>query len=266
MGKAVLSKMSVLGKLFRPRPSPAPAATPCGTLPAGMRIYAIGDIHGRADLLDSLLERIAADDAARGNHGETTLIFLGDLIDRGPSSAAVVERLIALNAAARRTRFLLGNHEEVFLQALAGDIEALKFFERIGGRSTLLSYGIDARTYDAATYAELLDLLRASVPEAHVRFLESFEDLIVFGDYAFVHAGIDPATSLLDQKVKDLRWIRGSFLSHAAPVEKIIVHGHTIATDVEFGPHRIGIDTGAYASNRLTALGLEADQRWILQT
>ncbi len=253
----------MFAKLFRSsRPA---AATPAGSIPAGRRIYAIGDIHGRLDLLDALLDKIEADDAARPP-AETMLIFLGDLIDRGPESAQVVARVMEVKAALPSTRILMGNHEEVFLMALSGDLPALKFFVRIGGKPTILSYGIDQQSYDDADYAELMAMMQAQVPEAHAEFMRSFEDLIVVGDYAFVHAGIDPAVPLEEQRTKDLRWIREVFLNHRHPLDKIIVHGHTIADEVELLPHRIGLDTGAYASNRLSALGVEGEDRWIIQT
>jgi serine/threonine protein phosphatase 1 len=177
----------------------------------------------------------------------------------------VVERLLALSRS-RPARFLLGNHEEVFLSAVAGDIEALRFFTRIGGKETILSYGIAPEAYDAFDYPELMDALQAAVPPEHIAFLSAFEDMICVGDYAFVHAGIRPGVPLASQKAKDLRWIRSDFLEHTAPLERLIVYGHTISRDVDWGLNRIGIDTGAYASNRLTALGLQDGERWLLQT
>ncbi|WP_343517872.1 metallophosphoesterase [Sphingomonas sp.] len=238
---------------------------PAGSVPPGARVYAVGDIHGRLDLLDELLLRMEADNAERGA-ADTTVIFLGDLIDRGPDSAQVVQRLMELGTGSDRIRFLLGNHEEVFLKSMAGDLKALPFFLRIGGKPTVLSYGITAAEYGASDYAELLELLRARVPQAHLDFLAGFEDLIVIGDYAFVHAGVRPGVPLAEQSPAALRWIRDEFLSHEAPFEKIVVHGHTIADEVEERIGRIGIDTGAYASGRLTAMGFEGAERWILQT
>ncbi len=254
----------MLRKLFQSRARRA-ATSPVGAMPPGQRIYAVGDIHGRLDLLDALLAQIDADDAAR-SRTETQLLFLGDLIDRGPQSAQVVERLIQLAQQRPSTRFLLGNHEEVFLSALSGDVKALKFFSRIGGRETILSYGITEQEYQDFDYPELLERLISLVPTQHRAFLEAFEDMVVVGDYAFVHAGIRPESSLAEQKIGDLRWIRAEFLAHQGPLEKIIVHGHTIAPTVEMTAHRIGLDTGAYASGKLTAMGFEGDRRWILDT
>jgi serine/threonine protein phosphatase 1 len=244
-----------------------PAESPCaiGTVPDGVRVYAIGDIHGRLDLLDDLLERMDADNASRGD-ADTMVIFLGDLIDRGPSSAQVVQRLMELGGGSDRIRFLLGNHEEVFLKSLRGEAKALPFFVRIGGKPTILSYGIGEAEYGTADYPELLEMLRARVPQAHVEFLAAFEDMIVIGDYAFVHAGVRPGVPLDQQEPGNLRWIREEFLNHDAPFEKIVVHGHTISDEVEERGCRIGIDTGAYASGRLTAMGFEGAERWILQT
>ncbi|MBX9797360.1 metallophosphoesterase [Sphingomonas sp.] len=234
-------------------------------IPAGQRVYAIGDIHGRRDLLDQLLELIQADDAARGP-AQQQLIFLGDLVDRGIDSAAVVERAIEIAGALPETRFLMGNHEEVFLLALAGDLRALKMFCRIGGRETILSYGLSEDAYNALDYEELLERLPALVPAAHRAFLERFEDLVVIGDYAFVHAGIRPGVPLAEQKVADLRWIREPFLDHRQLHERVIVHGHSISEAAELTPARIGIDTGAYMSGVLTALGLEGSARWLVNT
>lgn len=234
-------------------------------LPEGVRVYAVGDIHGRLDLLDDLLDRIDADEAGRAP-AETTIIFLGDLVDRGPDSAGVVERLRLLAESGRRMRFLAGNHEEVFLQSLDGDLKALKLLCRIGGRETALSYGLSGGDYDRLGFEELAQALDRSVPAAHRWFLASFEDMVTIGDYLFVHAGVRPDQPLGEQRTADLRWIRDSFLDHRGRLAKRVVHGHTISPEVEFRPHRIGIDTGAYASGRLTALGLAGAEQWLLQT
>lgn len=246
--------------LFR-RAAPAPPPR----VPDGVRVYAIGDIHGCDALFAQLLDMIDADDAARGP-ADTQLILIGDLVDRGPDSRAVVERALRLTQASDHVRVLGGNHEELFLLALAGEAEALKLFARVGGRATAISYGIDPAAYDAADFDELLALLDAHVPPEHRGFLANTGELIEIGDYAFVHAGIRPGVPLAEQKGEDLRWIRGSFLNHRDPFERMIVHGHTITDAVDEQPNRIGIDTGAYASGRLTAIGLEGDQRWFLAT
>lgn len=251
----------MFAKLFR-RASTAPSPLP--RIPDGRRIYAIGDVHGCLALLDGLLERIHADDRARGGPaGE--IVLLGDLIDRGPDSAGVIGRLMALAAKRPTTRFLLGNHEEVFLNALAGDDKALRLFHRIGGAETLYSYGIAPDAYARAGFEEMATMLEQVVPDAHRRFLKAFEHMIVVGDYAFVHAGIHPDVPLAEQRPEHLRWIRDAFLSADATHEKMIVHGHTIVEAVEQLPNRIALDTGAYQSGLLTAMGLEGEARWLLQ-
>ncbi len=252
----------MLKKLLKARRA---SALPPAAIPDGERVYAIGDIHGCADLLDDLLIRLEADDAARGP-ARTTLIFLGDLVDRGPASAAVIERLIRLTAERPNSRFLLGNHEEVFVEALKGEPKALRMFCRIGGRETILSYGVDADDYDRMDYEELYEALKARVPAEHQAFLSACEDMIVIGDYVFVHAGIRPGVDLSTQRSTDLRWIRNPFLDHDRPLEKIVVHGHTISSELDVQPHRIGVDTGAYQTGRLTALGLESTSRWTVES
>ena len=196
---------------------------------------------------------------------QTTLVFVGDLVDRGPASAQVVERVRRL-AETRLVRCLLGNHEEILLGALNGDQSALKLFCRIGGRETALSYGIDEDEFERADYAELATALRRTVPTAHLRFLTAMEEKIEVGDYLFVHAGVRPDVALSDQRPADLRWIRTPFLDHDRALEMMVVHGHTIADEVEFRPHRIGIDTGAFQSGVLTSLGLQGAEQWILQS
>jgi serine/threonine protein phosphatase 1 len=252
----------MISKLFKSR---SVAKTNQSQIPKGRRVYAVGDIHGRADLLDKLIVLIEADETARGP-AETTLIFLGDIVDRGPSSAAVIDRLRALAAARSDVRFLLGNHEEIFLGALDGEPKALRLFCRIGGRETVLSYGMEAAEYERLDYEELVQRLEVLVPDEHRDFLSSFEDMVLIGDYAFVHAGVRPDTPLELQRTSDLRWIRDPFLDYRSTLEKTIVHGHTMTDEVERRSHRIGIDTGAYASGRLTALGLEGAETWFLQT
>ena len=251
----------MLARLLKPRrPLIAGAA-----IPHGQRVYAVGDIHGRLDLLDPLIARIDADGADR-TKADTTIVFLGDLIDRGPDSAGVVECLRTLGVVRSDFRFLMGNHEEVFLSALNGDERALRLFCRIGGRETILSYGIDEMAYERMDYAELGTALTSVVPRSHQDFISAFEDRLIIGDYAFVHAGVRGDLTVEDQVTTDLRWIREPFLRGHGNYDKRIVHGHTISDIVEFRPHRIGIDTGAYATGTLTALGLEGAESWLLQT
>lgn len=251
----------MLSKLLKSRRT---SLVPAGSIPSGERVYAIGDIHGCADLLDRLLAQIAEDDATRGP-AKTTLIFLGDLVGRGPASAAVIERLRLLATERPDTHFLLGNHEEIFLGAIEGEPKALRLFCRIGGRETVISYGLDAADYERMDYEELVQALDRLVPDSHRAFLAGFENMVVIGDYVFVHAGIRPGVALEAQRGSDLRWIRDPFLDHGRPLDKIVVHGHTISDGLDVRPHRIGVDTGAYSTGRLTALGLEADRTWTLE-
>jgi serine/threonine protein phosphatase 1 len=253
----------MLKRLFRSSVRTEQVAQP--TIPPGRRVYAIGDIHGRLDLLDRLLAAIVTDARDRGE-AQTTLIFLGDLIDRGPDSASVVERAIALSKSELDVRFIQGNHEEAFLAALKGTPGAMRFLLRIGGRETLESYGLDERDHPELDYDDLAELACQHVPEAHRTFLAGFEDMIAIGDYLFVHAGVRPGVHFDSQKASDLRWIREEFLDHAGSHGAIIVHGHTITDAVQVRDNRIGIDTGAFQSDCLTAIGLEGRERWFLDT
>lgn len=248
----------MFSRLFHGR---SPASKP--NMP--QRVYAIGDVHGCAAQLDRLIAAIDADDQACGGP-PGTIILLGDLIDRGPDSAGVVERLIALRRERPSTRFLMGNHEEILLGAIEGETGALRMFTRIGGIETILSYGVSEQEYVDVDFDGLQALLRERIPAAHLAFIRGFEDMIISGDYVFVHAGIRPGLPLSDQKTKDLRWIRERFLADTAMHEKFIVHGHTITEDVDDRPNRLGIDTGCYLSGRLTAVALEEDRRWFLHT
>ncbi|HYI64450.1 MAG TPA: metallophosphoesterase family protein [Allosphingosinicella sp.] len=234
------------------------------SIPRGRRVYAVGDIHGRLDLVDRLLAMIDGDDSRRGA-AESEIIFLGDLVDRGPDSRGVVERLMALRGT-RPVRYLRGNHEEVFLRTLTGDLRALRFLLRIGGRATLLSYGITEEEYRELDYEDLMALILERVPREHVEFLDAFEEWIEVGDYLFVHAGLKPGVALEDQKASDLCWIRDDFLRHRDSFGKMVVHGHSITEDIDERTNRIGIDTGAFASGKLTAIGLEGGERWYLST
>jgi serine/threonine protein phosphatase 1 len=230
---------------------------------AGARAYAVGDIHGRLDLLEPLLAKIAEDARARPAK-RTYIIFLGDLIDRGPDSAGVVERLRNYRPDFATPIFLAGNHEEVMLRVLQGEPDILGDWLKFGGAECLASYGIDAGTLTRMEPDKAMELLRSKVPSAHIEFLEGFADTFRFGDYLFVHAGIRPGVPLAEQDQFDLRWIREPFLSGADEHGAIVVHGHTIVSEVDERSNRICIDTGAYHSGILTAVGIEDDQRWYL--
>ena len=255
----VLSKLKTL---FGASPATQAASA---VLPDGERIYAIGDIHGRFDLLTDLLARIDADDRARGD-ARTRIIFLGDLVDRGPDSASVVELLATADFGDRQVDFLAGNHEEVFLKALGGNLETMRFWLRIGGEETLLSYGTPIELIDRGLADELVADFLPRVPPHHIAFLHAMADMVRIGDYCFVHAGVKPNVPIDRQKPEDLRWIRNQFLDFEGSFGATIVHGHSIAAEVEELPNRIGIDTGAYATGRLTALALEGGERWYMAT
>ena len=231
-------------------------------VPTGERIYAIGDIHGRSDCLDALIAAIDADDRARGP-ARTTLIFLGDLIDRGADSRGVIERAM-IYAATRRSVFLLGNHEEVLIGAWEGDAAMARLFHRIGGRATLMSYGVDPDRYDAGDINELVALIAEAIPVTHINFLKSFEDSLQVGDYLFVHAGVKPGVEIAAQQSTDMRWIREVFLNDRREHGAIVVHGHSSTEAVDERVNRIGIDTRAYATGELTAIGIEGTARWFL--
>lgn len=237
------------------------------SLGSNRRAYAIGDIHGRLDLLDALIEKIADDDQQRAST-PTSLIFLGDYVDRGPSSRQVIDYVLRLKQYWQDVSCLMGNHEQVFAMALDGDEQALRFFTRdgVGGRETLLSYGATQEQLDTMTLGELRDWLMNIVPQAHRDFLASLRDRMVIGDYAFVHAGVRPGIPIDEQEPADLFWIREEFLSSDEPHSHMVVHGHSISEDVQQFENRIGIDTGAFATGRLTAIGLEGTEQWFLST
>lgn len=248
-----------LRSLFSPA-APEPVR-PRATLAPGQRAYAIGDIHGRLDLFEQLLAQIDKDEAARGP-ADTTLILLGDLVDRGPESRGVVVRAMQLKAT-RKVRILAGNHEEMLLGSL-GNEETLRHFLRHGGKETLFSYGLTAEEYNRAKLDELQDRANALIPAEHIAFMRAMENQIVMGEYLFVHAGIRPGVPLDQQLVSDMRWIRREFLDHAEPYGHLVVHGHTITDEPAIRSNRIGVDTGAFASGRLTAIGMEGQDHWFL--
>jgi len=233
--------------------------------PRGHRAYAVGDVHGRLDLLDQLLA-IIEEDCARDPARKSLLIFLGDLIDRGPDSNGVVERLRTYRHDRLQPHFLAGNHEEVLLRLVAGERGILDSWLKFGGAQCLQSYGTDPASLRGSSEQVALEIVRQSIPEEHVQFLKSFADTLTLGDYLFVHAGIRPGVDLYLQSQSDLRWIRGPFLECSEDHGRIIVHGHTISEDVDERPNRIGIDTGAYRSGMLTALAVEDERRWFINT
>lgn len=230
-------------------------------LPHGERIYAVGDIHGRLDLFQQLIQKIEADDAARTT-ANTTIILLGDLIDRGPESSGVIDAAIELGNT-RTVRTLCGNHEEMLLKAI-DDVKYMRPFLKYGGREAVLSYLDNPSEFNNLSFEEVRQRLIDCIPDKHLTFLRNLEEKIIVGDYVFVHAGVRPGVSIEDQASADLRWIREPFLSFDEPGRHCVVHGHTISSEPEVKAGRIGIDTGAYQSGKLTAVGLEGAERWFL--
>jgi serine/threonine protein phosphatase 1 len=233
----------------------------------GRLVYAVGDIHGYADLLGALLAEIGRDAIASRPQSRPLLIFVGDYVDRGPASAQVLDLILTVSrASAFELRTLKGNHEEAMLKFL----EEPNFgptWVQFGGGATLASYGIDAPLTDpdGTAWQAARDAFARALPPAHLEFLRSLELLVRVGDYVFVHAGVDPNEPLERQLEHDLLWIRGAFLDAKGLGECVVVHGHTPAEQPQFLPHRIGIDTGSYATGLLTALRLMDDSRSLIQ-
>jgi len=235
------------------------------SVPPGYRVYAIGDIHGRLDLLDDALARIEADNDGRAP-AQVIIVFLGDLIDRGPSSAQVIERARSYRRPGFRTVFIGGNHEEVLLRLLRGESRFLQDWLRFGGAECARSYGISSTALKRTDPDRAVEVLREKIPKADQEFLESFVDTFRIGSYLFVHAGVRPGVPLPEQKQSDLRWIRHPFLDNDDDHGFIVVHGHTIAEQIDVRGNRIGLDTGAYRTGVLTTMGMEGGERWFLQT
>jgi serine/threonine protein phosphatase 1 len=238
-------------------------------VPDGTRVYAVGDIHGRLDLLEQLLSRMA-EDCARHRPQRLAVIFLGDYVDRGPASRQVVERLMRgapANGPLAGAEWicLKGNHED-YMVRFADDTSVGAFWCRYGGLDTLRSYAGELPEGVSTDMGALQLLLGRVVPPAHLRFLSRLPLIHREGDYVFAHAGIRPGVALEDQDPADLMWIRDEFLYNTRPPEFVVVHGHTPAPSPEIRPHRIGIDTRAYCSGQLTALVLEGTERRFLAT
>jgi len=226
-------------------------------VPKNTRVYAIGDIHGRADLLDRLLKTIAKD--AKDAPKRCVLVTLGDYIDRGPDSAGVIERLSRLNQDAVfkgfELVFLKGNHE-LLLDHFLERRDDGRMWLGCGGAETLKSYGAKWTPSDAAT----------CIPKRHRRFLTALTLMHREGDYAFAHAGVRPGVDLDNQRAEDVLWIRARFLDTTRDFGAVVVHGHTPVDVPDVLNNRIAIDTRAWASGTLTALVLEGDQHRFLST
>lgn len=232
----------------------------------GVRLYAVGDIHGELALLDQLLAMIAAD-GSRHPERRMVLVFLGDYVDRGPNSQGVLDRLIAGPLPGTETRFLAGNHEAAMLDFIAEPVANARWLD-FGGAEALASYGVRASVgvRDKGRLKDLRDQLLDRLPDTHRHFLAGLENYAVYGDYAFVHAGVKPGRALGRQQRDDLLWLREPFLSSPARHEKVIVHGHTIVDAPEIRSNRIAVDTGAYATGVLTAAVLDGTGQAFIST
>lgn len=241
---------------------------PRGFTPEATRIYAIGDIHGRADLLREMHGKIRADAEGQSLYRKI-VVYLGDFIDRGSDSREIIDMMIEdpLADAGFQSRCLMGNHERSLLDFLENP-EAGPNWVIYGGEATLLSYGIGHPRGNGMDdrWAWIQNRLRESIPPSHLKFLKSLEPGHIEGGYLFVHAGIRPGIPLEKQELKDMLWIRNDFLKSKIDHGFCVVHGHTVSPEPEFHPNRIGIDTGAYSSGKLTCLVLEDQARRIIQT
>jgi len=232
--------------------------------PPDLRIYAVGDIHGRLDLLEELLSRIDADIAARPTR-RPIYVFLGDYIDRGTSSRETIDRLID-HGQTRECVFLKGNHELIALKCLS-DRSLFDQWMRLGGVETLMSYGVaPGQPPSGKPIVELQAAFHHALPQAHLRFFRDLQPSFACGDFFFAHAGVRPGVELSRQIENDLLWIRDEFLSSDEDFGKIVIHGHTPTHEVEVEPNRINIDTGAFATGRLTCLVIEDQSLSVIDT
>jgi serine/threonine protein phosphatase 1 len=233
----------------------------------GRLVYAVGDVHGRVDALKILLHDIARDALETRPLGPPLLVMLGDYVDRGPDSRAVVDAILAIAAhGAFEVATLKGNHEATLLAFLDTPVEAASWLE-FGGGATLASYGVappPARPDEMALFYAR-DAFEAALPPQHRAFYENLELMRVVGDYAFVHAGVRPGVALEDQTPQDLLWIRREFLEAPGPFDKVIVHGHTPVETPQLLKHRLGLDTGAYVTGVLSAIRLEGEDQSLIQ-
>lgn len=235
-------------------------------LPPGIRVYAVGDIHGRLDLLEGLLGQVERDMAARPA-ARPIFIFLGDYIDRGPASKQTIERLVE-HAGSYECVFLKGNHEALALRSLTDRI-AFDRWMRLGGFETLVSYGVMPGFLGGGptrSVPEAQATFHAALGSKHMQFFRNLQASCTFGDFFFVHAGVRPGVALSQQAEEDLLWIRGEFLDMQGEFGKIVIHGHTPTKTVEVRTNRVNIDTGAFATGRLTCLVLEESSLSLIDT
>jgi serine/threonine protein phosphatase 1 len=260
MFRAAKSAADAMRRLLAPKPVENPR------VPDGIVVYAVGDVHGRADLLTLVLAAIRED--AAEVEGQCVVVFLGDYVDRGPGSRQVVDLLIeASKDETIEWRFLRGNHDQSVLDFLYNPTTGMAWSD-FGGRETLQSYGVQAPTpwADRTVWKQTAETFAEALPASHLHFFQTLELSLEIGGYLFVHAGVRPGVALENQSERDMLWIREPFLSDSAPLPRVVVHGHTPAEAVYADARRIGIDTGAYATGVLTVLRLEGDDGAVIQT
>lgn len=227
--------------------------------------YIIGDIHGCYDQLEQLIANCRAHSHERGlDPDKTELISLGDLVDRGPDSAKVMERLVTFDEPWARLTCLMGNHEEIMLKVLDGDVKALTSWFRFGGKDTCYSYGVENLGDVHLNPEHVINALKAAIPNRHIDFLKGLPDSHTVGPYLCVHAGIRPGVPLEEQSSRDLRWIREDFLDSDQPHPAIIIHGHTVVERIETHANRIAVDTGANLGGPLSAIFVQGTERMAL--
>jgi len=241
---------------------PTPAGGP--RVPAGSVVYALGDVHGRVDLLQALLGEVAADAARRGA-GRRVLVTLGDYVSRGRDSRGVVEVLRRWRPSGLEVVALKGNHEDLLLRYLDGDLAAGRHWFDYDGRVALAHYGVRSGPGRGSLEA-LRREFRQVLPPDHLAFFRGLPVSHGEGGYHFVHAGVRPGVPLPAQSGHDQMWIRRPFLDSELDHGAVVVHGHSVVPEPEVRPNRIGIDTGAYRTGVLTCLVLEGQRRWLLQT
>ena len=248
----------------RRAPQPAPAVMDA-RVPPGQRVYAIGDIHGRLDLLERLAVKVQRDLSERPC-SDAVAVFLGDYIDRGPESAGVLEFLCSGSFPAPMIP-LRGNHEAILLDFL-NDESVLESWRHYGALETFVSYGVDVKAVlRGRDFAAARDALWSKLPTRHLDFVAKTGLSWSIGDYFFCHAGVRPNVPLARQSERDLMWIRDEFTAYRGPLEKVVVHGHTPSSEPENLPYRINVDTGAYATGVLTCVALEGgERRFIVST
>jgi len=250
----------MFGRLFRKTPQrTGPLLAP------GRRVYAIGDIHGRSDLLAALHRKILED--AKDHAGAKDVVYLGDFVDRGLDSKGVLDLLINKPLTGFQSTHLMGNHEQAML-AFLSNIEICQSWLAFGGSATLHSYSVpfDVVQPSDEDYRALQQALIRKLPPEHLAFLKALKPYRAIDGYLFVHAGIRPGVALQDQTAADLLWIRDDFLGSGADHEHRVVHGHSVTFDPEIRHNRIGIDTGAYATGVLSCIVLEGDSERVLHT